>query len=139
MQSDAFQIVLNKSNCSGRGVRLRTIGPNGRDAAAIDASKLVDENATGLEYSTRLNRELLKRSLVAVTDTTGLKSQDDLLKLKPGAWKTYEIGELETGKLDELFTSRDYVILMGIMRQLYDASQDDVNDIMGGALPVSEG
>lgn len=139
MHSDAFQILLNRNNCSGRGVRLKAVGPSSMEAAQIDTARLVDEKAPNGEYGSRLNRELLKRSIVAVTDAHGLKTQDDLLKLPPASWKSYDIGEYETGKLDELFTARDYTILIAIMRQLYDASQLDVDSVMGGALPVSEG
>lgn len=139
MQSDAFQILLNRKNCSGRGVRLKAVGPSSMEAAQIDTAKLVDEKATNAEYSALLNRELLKRSIVSVTEASGLKTQAELLKVAPTSWKSHTIGEYEIGKLDELFTARDYTILIAIMRQIYDASQEDVDSIMGGALPVSEG
>ena len=139
MQSDAFQVLLNRKNCSGRGVRLKAVGPNAVQAAQIDTGKLVDEKATNAEYGALLHRELLKRSLVAVTEQSGLTTQDELLKVPPAGWKSHTIGEYEVGKLDELFTARDYTILIAIVRQIYDASQEDVDSIMGGALPVSEG
>lgn len=139
MQSDPFQILLGAKNCSGRGVRLKDVGPDGRQDAALNAAKLAGEDATAVEYNALMNRELLKRSLVAVTEEGGIKSVKDLLAYPADGWKKYTIGELETGKLDELFTSKDSVILSSIMQQIYDASQKEVDAIMGGALPVSEG
>lgn len=105
----------------------------------MDAAKLVAAEASALEYGTKLNRELLKRTLVSTTATAGLKTHDELLAVPAADWKTRTIGEYETGALDELFTARDYTILLSIMRQLYDATQDDIDAIMGGALPVSAG
>jgi len=139
LQSDPFQIHLNAKNCSGRGVRLKDVGPNGRQEASISAAQLVGENSTVGEYRALLNRELLKRSIISVTEKTGIANVNDLLAYPPEGWKKYTIGELETGKLDELFTSKDSVILASIMEMIYDASQKEVDAIMGGALPVSEG
>ena len=139
MQSDAFQILLNKPNCSGRGVCLKAIGPDGRQAASVDAGKLAGPEATSVEYGALLNRELLKRSIVAVTKTDGLKTRDEVLQLPPEDWSSPSIGELETGAIDELFTAKDFTILNAILQQLYDASKSEVDDIMGEALPVSEG
>ena len=139
MQSDTFQILLSAKNCSGRGVRLKDIGPDGRQEASVSAAKLAGEDATVVEYNALLNRELLKRSLVAVTEKTAFQSVEELLNYPAEGWKKWSLGELETGKLDALFTSKDSVILSSIMQQIYDASQKEVDAIMGGALPVSEG
>jgi len=139
MQSDTFQIVLNLKNCSGRGVRLKAVGPAARDQATLDAAKLAGKDASAIEFGVIVTRELLKASFVAVTQQTGLKTRDDLLKIPETGWQKFTIGELETGAMEEMFTARDYEILRAVIRQLYNVDDDDVDAIMGGALPVSEG
>jgi len=100
---------------------------------------MAGEQATGIEYGALLNRELIKRTIVSVTKTAGLKTADEVLQLPPADWHSPSMGELETSAIDELFTAKDFTILNAIMQQIYDASADEVEDIMGGALPVSEG
>lgn len=142
MQSETFQILLAGRNCSGRGVRIKALGPMGLDEAARVTARSLDKEATGVEYAHELQLEQLKRSLVAVTRTTGIKSMDELLKLPEKDWAKLNVQMLETDQelsYDALFTGKDALTLRMVMSQLYDTTQKDVDAVMGGALPVSAG
>ena len=139
MISETFDLLLNKKNCSGRGVRIRVVGPYACEQAERTAAKLASKDATAREMAGLRAVELLKVTVLAVTQTSGMKTREQMLELPASDWQTYSLVDFEKGKLDEQFTAKDYSILTVLMSRLYDVTTDELDDIMGGMLPVSTG
>lgn len=140
MQSEPFQILLSLPNCSGRAVRLRAIGPEARNQASLEASRLVDDTSDHQAMGQTFNNELLKRTIVAVTKKTGLQTQDQALQLSEADWLKTGPQEFETDperSFDALFTARDIAVLNAIAMRLYHVADEDVDAIMGKALSIS--
>lgn len=141
MESKSFQFLLDGKNCSRRGVRMKAIGPTAREDASLSVAREMPSGATAIEYSIRLQTELLKRSMVAVTKQESIPDSDALLALPETAWTPLNLQILadEKTSLDAFFTAKDFLILKGITGQMYDVEAKDVDTIMGKALTLSGG
>ena len=134
MARDQKQIHLSAPDCSGRGVRYRTLGPSEMDAVLLVGAKVAGASAGPLEIRVAANREGIKRMLVAVT------TQGELTDLSEAKWSTLDAGALELpGPLsyDELVTGKDDGVLSAIYRRLHEPSALEIEAIAGKALPVS--
>jgi hypothetical protein len=76
---------------------------------------------------------------VSVTAKTNIASYDELLKLPESDWKKYEVGEWDTGKIDELFTPKDINIIKAAFNDWYDTDPDEMDAILKGSQTVSAG
>ena len=134
-------LLLNAKQCSGRGVKIKTLAPEERDRVSVVAAQLIGKDATNLEYSVAQTQELVKRCLVAVTKSAGFTTMDQLLE-GGTEWVKVQQADLENqlGPLTfaKLFTAKDDDILTRIVTSLHVASKDEVDAIAGKALMVSE-
>lgn len=125
--------------CSGRAVRLRELSPTEKDKIAETAAKSVGKEGSMIEYRNEEIRQGLFKMLVGVTKTKGLTKVDDVLALKPEDWFTPTLEQLNMGSYDDLFTPKDDMILSSIYRRQNEISREEIEDIVGKAMPVSEG
>ena len=123
------------SGFSGRGVRLHTIDAEEKDLAAACAAREVGVDATAGEYTRRRLRECVNRCIVEVT------RERELTDLAGAAWMRLTQQDLDgagAGKHSAatLFTAKDVDVLNGWFQSEHDASQADLEAVMGGAIEV---
>ena len=126
------------SGFSGRGVRLRTIGADAKEAAERAAALAVGPDGAVGAYQRLRARECLERCIVEVTR--------DREVVEPGAAKWIKVtqadlsgaGKLDGYTLDALFTPKDIDVLAAWFRENHDASQADLEAITGGAIETAD-
>ena len=135
-----MQLLLNAKRCSGRGVKIRTLSPDERDRASIVAAKVAGKDAQIIEFSTAQLKEFVTLSVVEVTKQSGFKTMDDLMKPDVEWIKVTPAEFAFEGplKYSKLFNAKDDDILGHVVNSLLVASRDEVEDIVGKALMVSE-
>jgi hypothetical protein len=135
-------LLLNAKQCSGRGVKFKTLTPAERDRVSVVAAQCIGKDATNLEYSVKQTQELVQRCIVAVTAKDGYTDMDQMLD-EGTEWTNVQQADLcnQLGPLffAKLFTAKDDDILSRIITSLHVASKDEVDAIVGKALTVSEG
>jgi hypothetical protein len=123
---------------SGRGVRLRTLDPDEKEAAAASAAADVGENATLSAYNRRRSLEGVHRCLLEVT------REKEIADLGGATWVRVTIAQLESASPKEpmrssaLFTPKDIDFLGAWFREMHDASSADLEAIMGGAQELAD-
>lgn len=127
-----YQVCLK----SGRGIRFAELTPLERDKVLADAAKLVGKEATMLELRGLEHRLGVKAMLKAYTEQSGL-TDDDLIKPET-KWKKVTIQELDD-KYDSIFSAKDHAVLAALYVRYHDVTSEEVDKIVGKALPVSEG
>lgn len=128
---------------SGRGVRLRLLDPAEKDRAWLFAAKEVGEGATEADLNLARKREVLCRSIVAVTEKTHLASE--ALMAGETRWIAVTQQALEgrdpTDKehaFAQLFSAKDADVIANVWRRYHDATVDDVEAIVGGAVELAD-
>lgn len=137
----AIQFLLNAKGCSGRGVRLRDIDPDMRDRISVDTAKLVGKDATVAEYGVAEARQLVVASISAVTKGA-VKDADALVALPESEWIPLDPQKLDADPTSathyrNLFSAKEDSVISGIVRRVNTATADEVEAIMGKAIPLS--
>lgn len=127
---------LGAPGCSKRAVKIRELTSQEVDQCRIDSAKMVGVDATNAEYGIGQQREMNHRAIVAVSKTP-IASRDAAVSTE---WTPLTPALLAEGALayDKLFTAKDDHILSMIIKKMHVASQDEIEDIVGKALTVSE-
>lgn len=137
--SNAIQLLLKGTYSSRRGVRMRMIDPDEKDRAATNAAKAMGKEATGAEYNGAVERQILLSAIVAVTREGGLDSQS----VMTSAWEPMDFAKLELEGSDyqykRIFTAKDDSLLIAISRRMHGATGEEVEEILGEAIPISDG
>ncbi len=136
-----LQFLLSGKNSSGRGVRMRILGPNETDEASIAAARIVGKDAINIEYGVAQVREMAERCLVAVTKPYGIKSDDELRSLPESAWEKLTPERLNMPgdwQYTHLFTAKDDGVICGIIKRMHTPTSEEIDAILGKALMVSE-
>jgi hypothetical protein len=128
------QIHLNGKQCSGRGVRFKSLPPDESDKISADAAKLIGSEGTFVELKKTEWRMGVRKMIREVTVEGGLKTcmGDDV------KWQKVTPMSLDSD-FDKLFTSKDAALLAAVYREYHEVNEKDIEDIVGKALAVSEG
>lgn len=129
------QFVLKAKGCSGRGIRMRILGPVKRAAIRAESAKQLDEQSTQAEW---LARENVMGIIATVTETTqkiGFKSTSELLG-DGVEWKKLDPEDMEE-HLADYFNAKDLDALAKTFRILHDVTDREVEDILGEAQDVT--
>lgn len=137
--SNAIQILLKGQYSSRRGVRIRMIDPHEKARAATNAAALMGKDATGMEYQAEVERQILLTALVAVTKEKGLDAES----VMNAKWEDLDFAKLELAGSEfeyrKLFTSKDDSMLISISRRMHGATVEEVDALLGEAIPISDG
>lgn len=118
---------------------MRMIDPDEKDRAATNAAKAMGKEATGAEYNGAVERQILLSAIVAVTREGGLDSQS----VMTSAWEPMDFAKLELEGSDyqykRIFTAKDDSLLIAISRRMHGATGEEVEEILGEAIPISDG
>ncbi len=143
--SNAIQILLRDNDksrdqyLSGRGVRIRMIDPTEKDRAASNAASRMTKESTGMEYNAAVEREILLQAIMAVTKETKLNKET----VMTATWEPLDFAKLELDASDfqykKLFTGKDDSLLISISRRMHGATGEEVDAILGEAIPISDG
>lgn len=126
----SFQIHLNGKHCCKRGVRFKTLSPSEIDKITLDAAKVIGPEGTMIELRKAEWLMGVKHMLTHVSDPC-----DDLATAK---FRKVTMQDLDGDNYDDLFTPRDHNLLVQLYREYHEVTQEEVDKIMGKALPVSE-
>lgn len=127
---------------SGRVVRIKELGLEERDAVLTTAARSVGPEATIAELNRRRNQEGVKAMIVEVTrkgeilpeQVPTLKAED---WMRPNRIDFEPVKDGGKGLLTELFTIRDLDALVHAFRMYNDTPSEDIEAIVGKAVPVS--
>lgn len=130
--ADYILLHLVGKRASGRAVRVQELGPDEKDDLMIQAAKSLGKDASILELKRREWKmgvlSMIKQvSTVPVKDANGADVK----------WKSYSYDELEEA-YKTLFTSKDHSLLVAAFRHFHEVTEEEVDAIVGKALPVSE-
>lgn len=135
-----LQIHLSAHECSGRAVRLRKLSPSEKDAASVAAARMIGPEGVTLDYAMKETRELVERSLVAVTRKRDLSPAevDDAAT----EWETLTQEKLGFSRdnpyhYDNVFESKDDGVLCAVVNRWLRANQMEIDAIMGKATRAS--
>lgn len=138
------QFLLNATECSGRGVRIRILSPDEKMAASKKAIETLSEVGEVLLVTLRETETLerIKMMLVAVTKSGGYK---DPRQLAPGALAESEWQKLDVGALtmpgafsySTLFNTKDDELLRAIYKRLHEVSQNEIDSVFSQGTDVS--
>ncbi len=132
------QIVLNAQQCSGRGVRLKVLGLGARAAITEAAAKELGPEGTMMQLRQREAVDGVCAMVVGVTEKTGFKTKADLVAAGDAAgWKKVTFAELVDDSA-KYFGAKDMAALANVFRKLHDVTEQEVDDILGEALDVTE-
>ncbi len=130
--------AINWAGFSGRGVRLRAIGADEKEAAEKAAATAVGPDGLLSTYQKLRARECIERCLVEVT------KEREVVELGAATWTTVTAEDLAGMSkrpgltLDALFTSKDLDVLRAWFADNHDASQADLEAITGGAIETAD-
>lgn len=125
------QYHLKGKGFSGRAVICRELDPSEVEDNVTAAAKLVDKDATVIEFKKTEWRNGVKLMVVKFSEPCADPLAEGV------KWKDNSAGLLDD--LGTYFTSKDVGVLQGIFRNFHEVSEDELNDIVGKALPVSAG
>ena len=138
MGSNAIQLLLTGKYSSGRGVRMRMIDPAEKDRAANNAAQMMGKEATGIEYSAAIERQILLTSIMAVTRQGSLDKES----VMTAEWEPMDFSKLELAgsefEYSRLFTAKDDSLLIAISRRMHGVTSEEVDALMGEAIPISD-
>lgn len=157
-QVDTKIIVLPAPKFCGRAFKVKELSPTDRLDAQSRAAGIMKEifggkvDLSDFEQSTKYQalvlRELVKTMLVAVSIERGFKSYEAFVADMNAApskvtWRKLDIEVLATPGEYQLETflpkSIDHEALVGVLNRTNGFSNDEMDAIVGKALPVSEG
>lgn len=131
--------VLKFYGFSGRGVLIRMLDATERESVAAIAAKEGGEEATGIEFQQRRNRDWVLRALVEVTRERDL----DEAGLAKATWVKVSQQTLEADggamSAKELFTPKDMDVLIGWFVENHLANAADLDAVSGKAVEVVDG
>lgn len=130
--SQIKQIHLSAKGCSGRGVRVRLLGPTEVDQATIDAAKQMGPEGVVAELRVLEASEFIKRMLVAYTEPN--LSAEELLTAN---WIQADPSLIET-EYGRIFNAKDDRVLYGLYRHYHQISAEEIDQIVGKAIDVAE-
>jgi hypothetical protein len=126
---------LKGKRFSGRGVKLRELGPDEVTDARLTAAKVAGKGASAYEIETLRRSECVRRMIVAVTE------KGDLENLGGAKWVELTQQQLEedNGKhsFSKLFTAKDANALNYLCAQRIDVGDDEIGAIEKGMLTAS--
>ena len=125
------QVLLDGKQCSGRGVRFRTLDPVEHEQVMITAGRAIDENASMLELRKVEWRIGVRRMLTAVTKQDGLTEAS----LATAEWQPVTEQALD-GSYVQLFTAKDNAVLTALYRQYHEISETELDSIAKKVLRV---
>ena len=142
MHSFDLQIHLSAQECSGRAVRLRKLTPSEKDDASKAAAATMGPDGINVEYAMRETRELVERSILAVSKQRDL-TEAEVAELKETDWEPLDQQKLGFDResplhYDRLFESKDDAILCSVVNRWLRAQQAEIDAIMGKALRGSK-
>lgn len=121
---------------SGRAVKLRQLTPSEKDDVYMSAATQAGED--GKKFAFIRAREGVTKMLVAVTEP-GLQTDEDVAGAK---WSRLSVADLQNpaGPMyyDTLFTAKDDDVMCARFRRNHEATQGEVDAIMGKAIEVQE-
>jgi len=126
----SFQIHLNGKHCCQRGVRFKTLGPSDIDKITLDAAKVIGPEGTMIELRKAEWLMGVKQMLTHISDPC--------TDIETAKFRKVTMQDLDGENYDGLFGSRDHSFLVQLYREYHEVTQEDVDKIMGKALPVSE-
>jgi hypothetical protein len=134
---ETMQIHLQGQSFSGRGVRYRELDPFEVEENLKGAAKILGAEATPFELKKTEWRNGAKQMIVEFSEPC-----EDLLAVdengKPKAkWRKMTPDVLED--FSSYFKTKDLAVLEHIYRQNHEVLQNEVEAIVGKALPVSVG
>ena len=130
--ADFTLLHLKGSRCSKRAVRIQELLPDEKDDLMLQAAKLVGPSATILE----LKRREWKMGAIAMIKQVSLEPVAGDPNAASVKWKSYDYATLESD-YDKLFTAKDHALLVAAYRSFHEVTEEEVDDIVGKALPVS--
>ena len=125
------QVHLKKPGCSGRGVRYRILKPSELDHNEMQAARGLEKDDTVLKYELDVLHMGLYMMVTAYTEPT----QKDLNG--SAKWIKADPDSLET-QWNELFTTKDTVLLKAIYKREHGTSNAEVEEILSGKVDVLE-
>ena len=131
--------IYGKRLC-GRGVQFEELPATVVEECSLDAAKFVDPGDSVMKLMQLEAREGVVRMLRAVTKKAGLTPQQ-FLQLKPEDWEPVNLQKLRVPgeySYDAVFGSaRDHAALVNLYRSYHVPSKDDIESIVGKAVPVA--
>lgn len=127
-----MQYHLSGKKMSGRVVRTKPLDPVTAEKVLSAAAKIVGKDATVIELKKCEWRLGVKAFIAEFSEPT-----KDPATLTAKQWKKVAADTLDD--MGALFTARDCMVLEALYRDEHEVSQDEVDAIVGKALPVSEG
>ena len=124
------QLHLKGKGFSGRAVRLRELAPAEVEANLTAAAKLAGKEAGPLEIKKIEWRNAVKMMIVEFTEPCADPMADGV------KWRKVSPGMLED--MGEYFKAKDVALLEHFYRDQNEVLQDEVDDILGKALPVAQ-
>lgn len=123
------QIHLKGKRFSGRGVKLRALDPLECEDVFTSAAKVAGKEATFIELHAIASRNGVKRFVAEITEP--VDTIDEKTK-----WKKVSMEYMDE-HFQTVFTPKDIVVLEKMYRDFHDVSQDEVDAIVGKAIPVA--
>ncbi len=143
--------LVGKGYC-GRGVRLRKLSIDDHEAALKSASRSAIVGAgeqspeqtrlEQLDVNMAITNACVRRMIAQVTRKAGYKSVEDVFALTPEDWVAVTDADLEgvgapALKYTKLFGAKDDSILERIYHAEYNVTKDEIDSILGKAVPVA--
>lgn len=133
--ADLRQILLNKGQCGGRGVRVRTLSLTTvqkiRESAALGLGK----DATMWQLENAVAKEHIVAMVAGVTESGGFKTPKELVG---ATWKKLTPLDFEDGAAEKYFAMPDIDALLKIFERLHTVKPSEVEDMLGEAQLVTE-
>ena len=123
---------LKGKRMSGRAVHVEAMGPSDVENNLTAAAKLVGKEAPILELKKTEWRNGVKLFVRSFSDPC-----EDPRALEPKQWK-----KVTPGMLDDMgayFTSKDIQVLEALFRDYHEVNPDELEAIVGKAVPVASG
>lgn len=132
------QLLLNAKECTGRGVRVRTLSVEGRIKVSENAAIEVGKEGTLFQLRAREAIESVYAFVAEITEQTGFKTRDELIKAGAAAgWKKVTAEDL-ADNATKYFNSKDMSALSNVFKAMHDVTEKEVEDILGEAQEVTE-
>ncbi len=143
--------LVGKGYC-GRGVRLRRLSIDDHEAALKSASRSAiigtgeqspeQIRLEQLDVNMAITNACVRRMIAQVTKRAGYKTAEDVLALSQEDWASVTDADLmgvgaAALKYTALFGAKDDSILERIYHAEYNVTKDEVDAILGKAVPVA--
>jgi hypothetical protein len=123
-----YQYHLKGKHYSGRAVRVEPLNATASDEALVNAARLAGKEATIFEVTKQQYVLGLRQFVKEISEPC-----DDPMTAK---WRKVKPEDLDN--LADFFTAKDLMVLEQIYREYHEVTKQELDDIVGKALPVSE-